>query len=68
MLKLVKVMQAKHISQKDLYQRIGLTQASVSLIMSGKQKPKPKNRRLIALAIGWPVDRKDELFEEDCDE
>lgn len=67
MLKLVKVMQQRQIRQKDLCERIGLTQASVSLIMSGKQKPKPKNRRLIALAIGWPVDRKDELFEEESE-
>ena len=52
---------------REIADKTGLDVATVSRIVNGKQMPsygKGKSAERIAEAVGWPLDRAAELFEE----
>ena len=51
------------VSQKELAERAGVNEASLSRICNGKEPAYPKRGKRIADALGWAGDPQ-ELFEE----
>lgn len=47
-----------------LAERSGVNRVTISKILHGREVPWPKWRDAIATALGWPLDRAGELFEE----
>lgn len=52
------------LSQLELSILSGIHTATISKLELGKLYPYPKWRKRLAEALGWPIDRADELFEE----
>jgi transcriptional regulator with XRE-family HTH domain len=52
------------LSQTRLAAMAGIHPATLSRIETGRMYPYPGWRKRLAEALGWPVERADELFEE----
>ena len=57
-------MREQGLSQTQLSEITGLNRTSINRVMRGAQKPFPKWKTRIAIALGWPSEKADELFEE----
>lgn len=64
MLHLRKIRLQRGLSQQKLAALADIHPANLSKIENGKLFPYPKWRKRLAEALGWPVERADELFEE----
>lgn len=54
--KMRKERRKRDMSQIELAKKCGITQASISYIESGKKVPSENNAKLIASALGLPVE------------
>lgn len=57
-------MRERGITQTALADKAGINRVTINKILHGHEKPWPKWRDAIASAIGWPLDKAAELFEE----
>lgn len=63
MLRLTLERQARGLSQTELAFRARIHPATLSRIEAGKTFVYPGWRKRLAAALGWPVERADELFQ-----
>lgn len=57
-------MRERDITQAALACQTGINRVTVNKILRGREKAWPKWRDAMAEALGWPVERAAELFEE----
>ena len=57
-------MRQRGITQATLANMSNVNRVTINKIVRGREKAWPKWRDAIAGALGWPIDRADELFEE----
>ena len=57
-------MRERHITQTALADASGVSRITINKLIRGRETPWPKWRDAIAVALGWPLERAAELFEE----
>ena len=57
-------MRQRGVTQAALANMSNVNRVTINKIVRGREKAWPKWRDAIAEALGWPIDRAEELFEE----